>query len=286
MRDALAKIGGRLLDVVLPPLCLACGTMVDRSQALCPACWAAQRFIVAPLCRRCGTPLESAANAGEATCAACLAHPPRYGRARSVFCYDDASRGMILGFKHADRTQAAPAFAAWMARAGAELVAEADLIAPVPLHYRRLLRRRYNQAAMLARLIGRRAGKTVAVDLLRRRRATPSQAGLNARERRRNLAGAIAVDPRRAAALRGKKVLLIDDVLTTGATVGACARALLRAGAASVDVLTLARVVRPVRLDPPPLDPPQLLAALDEAPVDDDVPGARYSEPAPLHRRS
>ncbi len=291
MRDALAKIGGRLLDVVLPPLCLSCATMVDRSQALCPACWAAQSFIAPPLCSRCGTPLAVGAGEADLVCAACLARPPRYAKARSVFCYDEASRRMILGFKHADRTQAAPAFAAWMARAGSELVAGADVIAPVPLHYRRLLRRRYNQSAMLALLIGRGAGKAVAVDLLLRRRATPSQAGLNARERRRNLAGAIAVNPRRKAALRGRRVLLIDDVLTTGATVGACVGALLRAGAGAVDVLTLARVVRPVRLDPAPLDAtaldqPRLLAALDEVPVDDDVPGARYSEPDPLHRRS
>lgn len=281
MRDALVKIGGRLLDVVLPPLCLSCGAMVDRSQALCPSCWAAQRFIAPPLCSRCGTPLAAGAGEADLVCAACLARPPRYARARSVFCYDDASRRMILGFKHADRTQAAPAFAAWMARAGAELVAAADIVAPVPLHYRRLLRRRYNQSAMLAVLIGRQAGKAVAVDLLLRRRATPSQAGLNARERRRNVAGAIAVNPKRKTGLRGQRVLLIDDVLTTGATIGACVGALLRTGAGAVDVLTLARVVRPVRLDPASpdalaLDQPQLLAAIDEFQVDDESEPARY----------
>ena len=161
MRRTLAKIGGRLLDVVLPPLCLSCGTMVDRSQALCPPCWSAQSFVAPPLCERCGIPLRGEAAVAGLTCAACLARPPRYGRARSVLCYDDASRGMILGFKHADRTQAAPAYAAWMARAGAELLAETDVIVPVPLHYRRLLRRRYNQSAVLALLIGRRVASRV-----------------------------------------------------------------------------------------------------------------------------
>jgi len=242
-------IGGRVLDVVLPPLCLSCGALVDQAHALCGPCWAAQSFIAPPICQRCGVPLEGQAATADLTCAACLARPPRYGRARAVVQYGDAARKMILGFKHADRTQAAPAFAAWMARAGAELLAEADLVAPVPLHYRRLLRRKYNQAALLALGIAQRAGKPVLVDLLKRQRATPSQAGLNARERRRNVARAIAVNPRRAALAAGKRVLLIDDVLTTGATVDACVRALKGAGAAGVDVLTLARVVRPQRLE-------------------------------------
>jgi len=247
------RIGARLrrglVDTLLPPLCLSCGTMVDQLHALCASCWSAQSFIAPPYCQRCGTPLQTEIATDVLTCAACLARPPRYERARAVFCYDDASRQIILGFKHADRTQAAPAFAAWMARAGAELIAQADIIAPVPLHYRRLLRRRYNQAALLALGIARRSDKPVVVDLLKRLRATPSQAGLGARERRRNVARAVAVNPRRQAALKAKRVLLIDDVLTTGATVDTCVRALKAAGAASVDVLTLARVVRPVYLD-------------------------------------
>jgi len=242
-------IGRRLIDTLLPPLCLSCGAMVDQLHALCAACWAAQSFIAPPYCQRCGTPLHSESVIDTLTCAACFARPPRYGRARAVFCYDDASRKIILGFKHADRTQAAPAFAAWMARAGAQLIAEADIIAPVPLHYRRLLYRRYNQAALLALGIAKHVDKPVIVDALKRLRATPSQAGLGARDRRRNVARAIAVNPRRRAALKTKRVLLIDDVLTTGATVETCVRALKAAGAASVDVLTLARVVRPLYLD-------------------------------------
>jgi ComF family protein len=249
LKRLLPWLGTTLVDTMLPPRCLSCGAMVDQAHALCASCWASQSFIAPPFCSRCGVPLSGRGETTDLVCGACFARPPRYERARSVFCYDDASRKIILGFKHADRTQAAPAFAAWMLRAGAELVAQADVIAPVPLHYFRLLRRRYNQAALLALGIGRRADKPVAVDLLKRQRATPSQAGLGARERRRNVARAMAVNPRRAGGLKGKRVLLIDDVLTTGATVDACVRALRGAGVGAVDVLTLARVVRPVHLD-------------------------------------
>ncbi|MEO8559444.1 MAG: ComF family protein [Rhodospirillales bacterium] len=249
LKRLLPTFGARLIDTLLPPLCLSCGAIVDQLHALCAQCWAAQSFIAPPFCQRCGTPLHTESVDEALICVACLARPPRYERARAVFCYDDASRKIVLGFKHADRTQAAPAFAAWMARAGAELIAQADVIAPVPLHYRRLWRRRYNQAALLALGIGQRSHKPVVVDLLKRLRATPSQAGLGARERRRNVARAIDINPRRSAGLQGKRVLLIDDVLTTAATVDSCVRVLRRAGVAAVDVLTLARVVRPIYLD-------------------------------------
>jgi ComF family protein len=170
---------------------------------------------------------------------------PVYDRARAALRYDEASRGLILAFKHADRTDVTPTLGQWLARAGSELLAEADLVAPVPLHRWRLLRRGYNQAALLANVLARDTGAVLAPDLLQRVRATPSQQGLSGRARQDNVtAGAFRVHPWHRRRVEGRRVLLVDDVLTTGATVGACARVLRRAGALQIDVLTLARVVR------------------------------------------
>lgn len=242
------KTAGRsVLNALLPPRCLACGGPVGAPGTLCPGCWEGVSFLGPPLCRCCGFPFELApeVDAGDALCAACHAEPPPYARARAVMAYDAGSRGLVLGFKHADRTEAAPAFAQWMARAGHELLVDAHLIAPVPLHRWRLLARRYNQSALLANQLGRLSQVPVVPDLLQRRRNTPSQGHLSRAGRSRNVAGAFAVHPRHAARVRGRAVVLVDDVLTTGATVAACARVLKRAGARQVDVLTLARVVRP-----------------------------------------
>ena len=159
--------------------------------------------------------------------------------------YDDGARALLLGFKHSDRTDRAPALARWMARAGAELLEQADVIVPVPLHRWRLLQRRFNQSALLAHELGRLAGKPVAAHLLRRKRNTPSQGALTRAQREDNVTGAFRLRTGQAARVAGRRVLLIDDVLTTGATVTACARVLLRAGAAAVDVLTVAHVIRP-----------------------------------------
>jgi ComF family protein len=243
----LAGAGRAVLDALLPPRCLACGANVGAPGTLCPSCWEGVAFLGPPLCRCCGFPFELApqTDAGDTLCAACHADPPPYARARAVMAYDAGSRGLVLGFKHADRTEAAPAFAQWMARAGHELLADAHLIAPVPLHRWRLLARRYNQSALLANQLGRLSQVPVVPDLLLRRRNTPSQGHLSRTGRDRNVAGAFTVHPRHAARVRGCGVLLVDDVLTTGATVAACTRALKRAGARQVDVLTLARVVRP-----------------------------------------
>lgn len=240
------SIARSLLDALLPPLCLGCGEIVSETGALCPSCWARQAFLGPPHCARCAYPFPADSDAGpDALCGDCLAHPPRYRRARAVLAYDQPSRALVLPFKHGDRTDMAAAYADWMARAGAELLAETDLIAPVPLHWRRLFTRRYNQAALLARGVARKSGKTLAPDLLTRVRWTGSQAGLKAGERRANVRRAFGVHRRWAGRLAGKSVLLIDDVLTTGATVEACTLALRRAGASHVDVLTLARVIRP-----------------------------------------
>jgi ComF family protein len=236
---------GRAIDAVLPPRCLECGGQVDAAGALCPACWQRMEFLGPPCCACCGLPFEVEMAAG-ALCGACIAEPPGFERARAVFRYDDASRGLVLRFKHADRTDSAPAFGRWLARAGAEMLAEADLIAPVPMHWFRLFLRRYNQAALLANALADAGGCRAAVvpDLLVRRRWTPIQGKLGRQARHDNVRGAIAVRPACRSRVRGKQVLMVDDVMTTGATASACARALLRAGASAVDVLTLARVVR------------------------------------------
>lgn len=234
----------RVLDAVLPPLCLSCGVVVAEPGSLCPQCWGGMGFLSAPLCHACGHPFDvDPGGAGDMLCGPCLAKPPSWNRARAVLRYDDASKPLILRFKHADRLEGAPAFARWMARAGAEMLADAEILVPVPLHRWRLLARRYNQAALLALALGRQCGVAVAPDALVRLRRTLSQGHMDREQRRRNVAGAFALPERRKALVAGKRVVLIDDVLTTGATLGECARVLLKTGAARVDVLTLGRVV-------------------------------------------
>ena len=248
VKGAVTGVGRAMLDAVLPPLCLGCNEIDEAPGALCAACWQGFSFISAPHCACCGTPFVEDLG-DEALCAGCLVRRPRYHRARAALVYDDQSRRLVLPFKHGDRTDIARACGGWMARAGADLLASADLVAPVPLHWRRLLMRRYNQALLLARIVVRTAAPRhdlhLAPDLLRRRRWTGSQAGLKAKERRRNVREAFDIHPKWQPHVTGKTVLLVDDVLTTGATVEACTRALERAGAKGVDVLTLARVVRP-----------------------------------------
>lgn len=236
---------GVALDILLPPQCLGCARIVPEPGTLCAGCWEHIDFLGQPLCHACGAPFEFDHGA-DTLCGVCARERPVFGRARAVMRYDDQSRDLILGFKHADRTFAAPAFARWMVRAGVGLINDADLVVPVPLHRLRLWRRRYNQAALLALGIAKLAGRQTVPDLLLRTRATPSQGRLSAAQRRVNVRGAFAVRPQRRDLLAGKRVLLVDDVMTTGATVSASARVLLRAGAAAVDVVTLARVVRPV----------------------------------------
>ena len=175
---------------------------------------------------------------------------PAFDKARAIMRYDEKSRGPILALKHADRLDLVPAFGRWLERGGRELLAEADVILPVPLHRWRLWSRRYNQSAELARMLGRLARRPVEVAALLRARATPSQGAMpTAQARRRNMRGAFKVSERHKSAMAGQNILLVDDVLTTGATAEACARALKRAGAAKVYVLALARVVRPLASD-------------------------------------
>lgn len=231
------------LSVVLPARCLGCGTIVERPGSLCASCWDRVTFLGPPHCARCGLPFEHDHGEGM-ICLDCHRASPPFGRARAAMRYDPESRGLILGLKHGDRTDGAPSYGRWMARAAGPLLDDADLVIPVPLHWSRLAKRRYNQSALLARAVAEVAGKPFSPRLLTRVRRTRPLGDMNATARRRVLQGAFRVPEDRRAALRDKHVLLVDDVLTTGSTANACARTLLRAGAASVDVLTLARIVR------------------------------------------
>jgi ComF family protein len=247
MLQSLGRLSGRVsrtvLDAVLPPRCLKCGDILTAAQGLCPDCWRKLTWLGAPCCACCGQPFPFDAGA-DSLCGACLQKRPAYDRARAVFRYDDESRDLIIGLKHADRTESVPALAGWMTRAGTTLLESAELLVPVPLHWTRLAARRFNQAALLAQAIGRNAGLPVLPQALHRRRATPSQGHLGRIARFRNVKGAIAVAERQATAVTNRRILLIDDVITTGATVESAAKALISAGARNVDVLALAKVVR------------------------------------------
>lgn len=237
----LRSLAATIADTVYPPRCIACTEPTEAAHGLCPACWRDTHFIAGGACARCGVPLVGAGGTG-AVCDRCLNHPPPWDRGVAATVYGGAARRAILAFKHGDRLDLARPLAGWMAGAGRDLLAGCDLIAPVPLHWRRLVARRYNQSAELARRLGRSAGRPVVADLLRRTRRTVPQEHMDFRARRANQEGAFLVAPRRRAMVDGQAVLLVDDVLTSGATLSACAECLLAAGAARVDVLVLARV--------------------------------------------
>nr|TFG55032.1 MAG: ComF family protein [Hyphomicrobiales bacterium] len=233
------------LVFLFPPLCVSCGAQIGEPYSLCGDCWKEISFVGGAICQICGLPFEIDPGEG-AVCAGCYAEPTVFDCARSVFHYDEVSKRLILGFKHGDRLERAPAFIHWLERVGRPLAEEADIIVPVPLHPSRLWRRRYNQSAVLAIGIERRFNKIYAPQALERVRATPSQGEMpSAKARARNVAAALRVPDRLRHEIARKNILLLDDVYTTGATLNACARALRAAGAARIGALTLARVVRP-----------------------------------------
>lgn len=232
---------GQLKDLLFPPLCATCGVSVTAAGQLCGACWGKLTFLDGPACVTCGLPFPF--EVGEnAQCGRCLADPPAFGRVVAALVYDDAARGVILPYKHADRLDMTPQLADWLARAAVRGgLARPDLVAPVPMHPRRLLARRYNQAAVLAHGLSQRLGVPAAVDLLQRTRRTPSQGGLGRDARRLNVKGAFAVRDKYQASISGRDVLVVDDVMTTGATLDVCAQALKKAGARRVTAVVIAR---------------------------------------------
>lgn len=238
------KVAAYALDKLLPPQCLHCNSIVELRATLCADCWSRISFIAEPFCQCCGLPFDYDAGP-DIFCAHCLAVSPAYDRARSVMRYGDESARIVMALKHGDRHDSVPMFSGWLHRIGQKFLETADIIVPVPLHRRRLFTRRFNQAALLALELSRLSGIEAIPDLLSRTRHTPSQAGLGAADRQRNVRGAFAVRAGHDRSLAGAHVLLVDDVLTTGATVNACAAALRRSGARAIDVVTLARVVRP-----------------------------------------
>jgi ComF family protein len=230
------------VGLVYPPSCIACGGAVADPHGLCASCWGGIGFIERPFCERLGTPF--AVDLGMPLLSpAAIADPPVFARARAVARYDEVARGLVHRLKYGDRLELAQALGTMMARAGAELLADADVIVPVPLHPARLWWRRFNQAMALSCVISRRSGVPASAFLLARVRRTQSQVGLTKHQRADNLQGAFRVPDEARPRLKEKRVLLVDDVITTGATGNAAARALLRGGARAVDVLAFARVV-------------------------------------------
>lgn len=230
-----------LSDVVFPPVCLSCRCGLAQHEALCAACWSRIDFIRPPLCDRLGLPLPYDTG-GRMISAAAAAYPPPYARARAVAHYSGVMRELVHSFKFSDGHAVRSVLSRLMAEAGGALLADAEVVVPVPLSRRRLMARRFNQAAMLAQDVARGAALRYEPLALVRTRATPQQVGLTRAERALNVRGAFAVSPGRAGCIAGRRVLLVDDVITTGATCAAATRALLRGGAAGVDVLALALV--------------------------------------------
>ena len=234
------------LDFALPQLCPSCREPLGDGNGLCAQCWSSLSFIEPPYCARLGIPFAYDPGPGLLSMEA-IANPPSYARARAAVRYDDISRALVHSLKYSDRLDLSPMMGRWMARAGRELLSDVDALVPVPLHWRRQWARRFNQSAALAGVISGLTGVPVVHGGLKRVRATPQQVGMSKSERAENVQGAFRVATEHESDIAGRRLILIDDVLTSGATVDACARALFRAGAGHVDVLVFARVVAAAR---------------------------------------
>jgi ComF family protein len=236
---------GLAVDVALPQLCAACREPVGDA-GVCAACWAKLSFIAPPYCERLGIPFTYDPGPGILSMEA-IADPPAYHRARAAVRYDDVARTLVHALKYGDRLDLAPTMGRWIATAGRELLRDANALVPVPLHWRRQWMRRFNQSALLAEVIAQASGVPVTHGALKRVKATPQQVGLSQSARALNVQGAFRVPEGGKAEVVGRRLILVDDVLTSGATMDACARALLRGGAAQVDALVFARVVSGTR---------------------------------------
>jgi len=243
--DTTRALARATLDLALPPLCPACREPV-ADRGLCPACWSKLSFITRPYCERLGIPFAYDPGPGILSMEA-IADPPAYNRARAAVRFDEISHALVHALKYGDRLDLAPMMGRWISHAGRELLAEADALVPVPLHWRRLWARRFNQSAMLAAAISAESKVPVAAIALKRVKPTAQQVGLSRSERAANVQGAFRVPDEDKAAVAGRRLVLVDGVLTSGATVEGCAWALLRADAANVDVLIFARVAEAVR---------------------------------------
>ncbi|MDO5756464.1 MAG: double zinc ribbon domain-containing protein [Rhodobacterales bacterium] len=231
------------LRLIYPPRCIACGDLVDSDFSLCGPCWRDTPFVMGQVCNQCGIPLPQGPDAPDEVllCDGCLGTTRPWNAGRAALIYAGNARKLVLALKHGDRQDMVGPAAKWMARAAQPLLRADTLIAPIPLHWLRLLKRRYNQSALLARAVGAEVGRPVCPDLLIRPRATRSLGGLGRDARFLTMEGMIRVHPRRRIRLAGRHVLLVDDVMTSGATFAAAAEACRAAGAAGVDILALAR---------------------------------------------
>jgi ComF family protein len=232
------------LNAIYPARCLTCGHVVDSDFGLCGPCWRDTSFIGGTVCDACGVPLPGDDGGDTPHCDACLELPRPWTQGRAALLYKDTGRKLVLSLKHGDRQEVAHPAGRWMSAAVKDIITDTTLIAPVPLHWQRMIKRRYNQSALLAKSLGVRTDLPCALDLLQRVRRTKSLDGLGREERHRIVANAIRVHPRKRHRLIGRPILLVDDVMTTGATLAACTRACLDAGSGPVCVVTLARVAK------------------------------------------
>ncbi|MCX5617814.1 ComF family protein [Bombella sp. TMW 2.2543] len=243
-KSLLKRLGRSVLNWLVPPSCISCGEdIASQGGILCGACFAGLRFVHAPFCDACALPItyDDVAERGY-LCLECEFHPPLWHRGRAAFLYEGQARRLIMGLKYGDRTEHAAILARFMAQAGQDILKPDALLVPVPVHRWRLWQRGYNQAALMAKILSRNTGVACCLDGLYRRSRTAALAGLSRQGRRKQVAGTIDIQPRHGDTLRGKSVILVDDILTTGATAEACAKALLENGCVSVDILVGARV--------------------------------------------